>query len=448
MELSLDQICEVTEARFDNSETLATRVSGWSVDSRTTAPGDVFFALPGEKFDGHDYVAAVLAKGAAAAVVSRPVSVKGNVLQVADTLKALQQLAAFARTQWAKPVVAVTGSAGKTSTKDIIAALLSLRFRTGKTLGNFNNHIGLPLSILRTPNDSELAVLEMGMNHAGEIRDLCRIAKPDAGVVTNVGYAHVENFDSIEDVAAAKRELIEGLTPGGTAILNADDARVAEFTKVHAGRSITYGISADAEVKAEDLVLTSAGSEFTVEGTPFSTRLRGRHNVSNILAGIAAAKIFEIAPSELREVVAGLTPGKMRGERHIWNGITVLNDSYNANPEAVRHMLDVLRNEDSIRRIAVLGEMLELGVAAERLHREVGEYAAACGIDIVIGIRGAARAMVTQTATLNTCAIFFETPEEAGKYLRTFVKPGDSILFKGSRGTHVEHALAAMEAQS
>lgn len=448
MELSLGQICEATRAKFDHADALATRAANWSIDSRSTGAGDIFFALPGENFDGHDFVDAVLAKGAAAVVVSRPVSAKGNVLLVADTLLALQQLASFARRQWAKPVVAVTGSAGKTSTKDVISALLSVRFRTGKTVGNFNNHIGLPLSILRLPENSELAVLEMGMNHAGEIRDLCEIARPNVGVVTNVGYAHVENFKSIDDVAAAKRELIEALPPDGTAILNADDERVAKFVSVHSGRSLTYGMAENAEIRAEDVKLTSSGSEFTVEGTRFSTRLTGRHSVSNILAGIAAAKVFGIGAAQLTEAVAGLAPGKMRGERHLWNGTTILNDSYNANPEAVRHMLDVLRNEDCARRIAVLGEMLELGVESERLHREVGEYVAASGIDILIGISGAASAMVEQAAAANTCAVFFETPDLAGEYLRTFVKAGDSILFKGSRGTHVEHALAAMEAQS
>lgn len=448
MELSLAQICEATEARFDDVAALGTRVTGWSIDSRDVSPGDLFFALPGDKFDGHNFVAAVLAKGAAAALVSQPISARGHVLQVSDTLHALQALAAFARQQWAKTVVGVTGSAGKTSTKDIIAALLSVRFRTGKTVGNFNNHIGLPLSILRVPGDSEVAILEMGMNHAGEIRDLCRIARPHIGVVTNVGYAHVENFDGIEGVAAAKRELIEGLPANGTAILNADDPLVAEFSKVHPGPSITYGISENANVRAENLALTSSCSEFSVEGTRFSTQLAGRHNVSNILAGIAVATAFNIPLARLTDAVAALTPGRMRGERHVWNSITVLNDSYNANPEAVRHMLDVLRNEESSRRIAVLGEMLELGAASERLHREVGAYVAGCGIDVLIGIRGVASSMVAEASSQNTCAIFFQTPEEAGNYLRTFVKSGDSILFKGSRGTHVEFALAAMEAQS
>jgi UDP-N-acetylmuramoyl-tripeptide--D-alanyl-D-alanine ligase len=191
MQLSLAQIQQATAAEFDNPRAVATLVCGWSIDSRTAAKGDLFFALRGENFDGHDFVATLLANGATAAIVSEPVSAEGNILRVPDSLTALQQLAQYARQHWAKPIVAVTGSAGKTSTKDIIAALLAVRLRVGKTIGNFNNHIGLPLSILRLPDAAEVAVLEMGMNHAGEIRDLCRIATPEIGVVTNVGYAHV-----------------------------------------------------------------------------------------------------------------------------------------------------------------------------------------------------------------------------------------------------------------
>jgi len=431
MELTLGQIQQATGASFDGDASAT--VQGWSIDSRTITPGDLFFALNA----GHQHVEAALQKGAIAAIVSEPVSAQGNLLHVPDTLIALQQLAHYARRIWSKPVIAITGSAGKTSTKDIIAALLSVRMKVGKTTGNFNNHIGLPLSLLRIPDDAQVAVLEMGMNHAGEIRDLCRIASPGIGVVTNVGYAHVENFDSIEGIAAAKRELIECLQPTGTAVLNADDPRVLNFAQAHTGPTITYSLT-----QAEDLVFTPAGSSFTVEYTHFKTTLTGTHNISNILAGIAVANLFGIPPAALVEAVAALTPGKMRGERHQWNGITILNDAYNSNPEAARQMLDLLRTQPATRRIAVLGEMLELGAMSERLHRELGEYAT--GLDLLIGIHGAASFMV-ESATVP--AQFFETPEQAGAFLKTFAQPGDTILFKGSRGTHVETALATMESQ-
>jgi len=363
---------------------------------------------------------------------------------VEDTLAALQSLARWARRRWARPIVAVTGSAGKTSTKDIIAALLGVRFKVGKTAGNFNNHIGLPLSILRLPDDAQIAVLEMGMNHAGEIRQLVAIAEPRHGVVTNVGYAHVENFASLDGVAAAKRELIEGLPPEGVAVLNADDAEVAGFRASHLGRSLTYGFSPQADIRATDVDIAADHAAFGVAGVRFHTTLAGRHSVSNILAAIAVAGLFDIKPGELVDAVAALTPGKMRGERKIWRGATVLNDSYNSNPEAARNMLDVLRTEPAERRIAVLGEMRELGHMSEQLHRELGEYAVRAGIDVVVGIHGAARFLV-EGAVKAGMALFFDEPEPAGDFLKNFVKTGDAILFKGSRGTHVETALARME---
>ena len=447
MQLSLAQVQAATGAQLLAGVAGETKITGWSIDSRTAAPGDLFFAVKGERLDGHAFVNAVLAQGAVAAVVSEAVpDAKGPLLLVKDTLEALQSLAHWARRRWARQIVAVTGSAGKTSTKDIIAALLGVRYRVGKTAGNFNNHIGLPLSILRLPDDSQMAVLEMGMNHAGEIRHLVSIAEPQHGVITNVGYAHVENFASIEGVAAAKRELIEGIT--GTAILNADDPRVAAFAASHKGHKVTYGFAPSADVRAEDAKIAADHAAFTVQGVRFETSLSGRHSVSNILAGIAVAGIVGIEPHELVSAVSALTPGKMRGERKVWRGATVLNDSYNSNPEAARNMLDVLRSEPAQRRIAVLGEMRELGQMSEQLHRQLGEYAAQSGIDVVIGIHGAARFLVESALKAGTTAhtaLFFDQPEPAGDFLKDFVKSGDAILFKGSRGTQVETALARME---
>ncbi|HTU47304.1 MAG TPA: UDP-N-acetylmuramoyl-tripeptide--D-alanyl-D-alanine ligase [Bryobacteraceae bacterium] len=448
MELSLAQVQEATGAQVRGSSIEHALVRAYSIDSRTIAPGDLFFAIKGERFDGHSFVTDVLARGAIAAVVSEaPAEVAGTVLQVADTLDALQRLAAWARRRWAKPVVAVTGSAGKTSTKDIIAEFLSVRLRVGKTIGNLNNHIGLPLALLRIQDSADVAVLELGMNHAGEIRHLAGIAQPQIGVVTNVGYAHVEAFDSIDGVAAAKRELIESLPATGLAVLNADDPRVLAFRAVHPGRSVTYGFSDGADLRGTALEMNPEGAAFTVCGVRFQTALTGRHAVSNILAGLAVAKLFDIEPRELIESVARLAPGEMRGQRSRWRDITVLNDSYNSNPEAARNMIDVLRREAAQRRIAVLGEMLELGRLAESLHRDLGNYVANAGVDVLIGVSGVSRFMVEEArrAGMTHAAFFFENPQEAGQFLREFVRPGDAILFKGSRGVHVEQALAAMK---
>jgi len=427
-----------------NPEALAT---GWSVDSRTLQPGDLFFALRGPVHDGHAHVAEVFAKGAVAAVAEESIG-GGPLLRVDDSLRALQQLAAWARREWRGDVVAVTGSAGKTTTKDVIAEMLATEMATAKNQGNLNNHVGLPLSLLRVEETARVAVLEMGMNHAGEIRRLAAIALPDVGVVTNVGYAHIENFDSIEGIAAAKRELVEALGDRGTAVLNADDERVAAFAGVHRGRSVLYGQSPAAQVRAEDVEYTrgdgSSGVRFRVGAVRFESALTGRHSVSNLVAGIAVAGIYGVPPDRLQEKVQQLTPGKMRGEILRRNGVLILDDCYNSNPDAVRAMLEVVRDTPARRRIAVLGEMLELGRWAEPLHRDVGNYAAVCGFDVLVGIRGAACFMVdaVKRAGLTAdAAFFFDDPQAAGRLLRTLAQPGDVILFKGSRGVHVERAL-------
>lgn len=448
MELSLAEVRQATGAEWLGLPGgLAARSNGWSIDSRSVAAGDIFFAIRGERFDGHAFTKSALDRGALAAVVSETGG-RGPLLRVADTLDALQGLSHWARLRWGKPVVAITGSAGKTSTKEIVSEMLAVRLRVGKTIGNLNNHIGLPLTLLRIPGNAEVAVVEMGMNHAGEIRHLAALAGPQFGLVTNVGYAHVESFDSIEGVAAAKRELIESLPPEGVAILNADDELVRKFREVHAGRTLTYGFAADADVRATEVEMHPEGVAFTVGGVRFHSRLTGRHSVSNILAGLAVASLFGIPFSELAAIAAGLAPGKMRGERSHARGITILNDSYNSNPEAARRMIDVLASEAAKRRVAVLGEMLELGSMSETLHRELGSYAARAGIDALIGIRGAAAFLVDgarRAGMPERNVFFFEDPDSAGAFLRNWARPGDAILFKGSRGTQVEKALAKME---
>jgi UDP-N-acetylmuramoyl-tripeptide--D-alanyl-D-alanine ligase len=426
------------------------QVTGWSVDSRTLRPGDLFFALRGPSHDGHAYVAEVLKKGAVGAVVDKDVE-GAAVLRVEDSLVALQTLASRARRWWGGDVIGVTGSAGKTTTKDVIAEMLSVELPTAKTEGNLNNHIGLPLSLLRMDDQARVAVLEMGMNHAGEIRALAEIARPHTGVVTNVGWAHMESFDSIEGIAAAKRELIEWLPYDGTAVLNADDPRVAAFAEVHRGFVVTFGESEKATVRAEDVQFAEDGLAFRVGSTRFESPLTGRHNVSNLLAGIAVAGVYEIAPDRLTERVRNLRPGKMRGERFRHRGILVFNDCYNSNPDAARAMLAVLRDTPARRRIAVLGEMLELGRWAEPLHRAVGDYAAECGIDVLVGLRGAACYMLDaakRSGLRADAAFFFDDPVPAGQLVRSLAQPGDAVLFKGSRGVHVELALEQFLASS
>ena len=420
-------------------------VTGWSIDSRTLRAGDLFFALRGPTHDGHAYVAEVLGKGAVGVVVDREVEGTDPVLKVEDSLAALQAVASAARREWSGQVVGVTGSAGKTTTKDVIAEMLSEGLKTAKTEGNLNNHVGLPLSLLRVADEAQVAVLEMGMNHAGEIRTLAEIARPNVGVVTNVGYAHMESFESIDGIAAAKRELIEALPSNGVAVLNADDQQVAAFAQAHSGPVVTYGESAAASVRAEDVRFLEEGIAFRVGNVPFESSLTGRHSVSNLLAGIAVAGIFGIAPERLTERVRKIQPGKMRGQRFRHQGILVFDDCYNSNPDAARAMLSVLRDAPARRRIAVLGEMLELGRWAEPLHRAVGNYAAECGIDVLVGLRGAACYMLDaakRSGLRADAAFFFDDPVPAGQLVRSLAQSGDAVLFKGSRGVHVELALA------
>ncbi len=418
-------------------------VAGWSVDTRTQNPGDLYFALRGTHYDGHDYVAAALERGAAAVVVDRGLGAPRELL-VPDTLRALQDLGRWARRQWGGAVVGVTGSAGKTTTKDAIAHLLSVEIPTGRSMGNFNNHVGVPLSILRLPGDCRVGVLEMGMNHAGEIRELASIALPEIGVVTNVGYAHVEFFDSIEGVAAAKRELIESLPSDGVAVLNADDPRASRFAESHRGRTITFGFAETAAVRAENVDYRPEGARFRALGVDYETGLTGRHAVANLLAAIAVAQVFGIAPERLRDAVGTFAAGPMRGERIEHRGMVIWNDCYNSNPEAAQSMIDVLLRTPARRRIAVLGEMLELGHASEELHRKLGRYAAAGRVDWLVGVHGDAHWMNEEALAAGMPvaeAPFFDDPAAAGEWVRGVARPGDALLFKGSRGVRVERAL-------
>jgi UDP-N-acetylmuramoyl-tripeptide--D-alanyl-D-alanine ligase len=420
-----------------------------STDTRTLAPRALFVALRGDNHDGHEYVGKAFEKGAAAAVVERRCEAQGPQLVVENSLGWLQSEAAEARERWArgggKTVIGITGSAGKTTTKDAVAAVLSTRFVTGRTTGNFNNHIGVPLSILNLPDDAQVAVLEIGMNHANEIRELSAIAKPEIGVVTNVGTAHIENLGAIENIAAAKREIVESLPRSGVAVLNADDARVRAFADVHPGRTVYYGFSEAAHVRAEKVELLSDGSKFSVTDVgSFFCPLPARGGVMAALAALAVARALEMDLTQLKEAIASLEAPKMRLQRIERAGMVIWDDCYNSNPEAAMMMLDQLAATPARRRIAVLGEMLELGRWSEDLHREVGRYAARSGITVLVGIRGAASHLVdaARGAGLDpSAAHFFHEPSEAGRFLKTIAREGDALLFKGSRGTRVEVAL-------
>ncbi len=354
---------------------------GYSIDSRTIQPGELFFAVKGERLDGHDFVHQALENGAVSAVVRKDqlarFAVKTCLLAVDDTLVALQSLASAVRRLWGKPVVGVTGSAGKTTTKEAIAHVLASRYRALKSEGNLNNHFGLPLMLLKLEPEQEIAVIEMGMSHAGEIAALAKIAQPEIGVVTIVAPVHLEYFDSIAGIARAKYELIESLPAGGTAVLNADDEYVSQFGRDFKGKVLLYGTKASADVRAENVRSRGAeGSVFevAVDGSRETVTLPlvGAHNVSNALAAIAVALDRGIQLREAAAALASLQAADKRGQVVEMGNIRVINDCYNSNPKALQSMVDALAAVPAKRRIVVAGEMLELGPAAEPMHRAAG----------------------------------------------------------------------------
>jgi UDP-N-acetylmuramoyl-tripeptide--D-alanyl-D-alanine ligase len=441
MILTLAEIAQFTGSTSPGTDE---RIARWSIDTRTLTPGSLYIALRGENHDGHSFLQAAAERGATAALVDDrdwPETGGMRLIRVADTLVALQQLAARARYKLHFPLIAITGSAGKTTTKDSVSTLIAAARRVTRNEGNLNNHIGLPLSLLRMDETAQAGVLEMGMNHAGEIRVLARIARPDIGVITNVGTAHIENFDGIEGIALAKRELIEELGPDGTAVLNYDDARVRAFAAVHLADTVTFGMAEGADIRAENVKTTATGSTFQIQDVDFEINLPGRHGVWNVTAGVAVGSILGIPLELMADAARTLQSGKMRGERLTHNGITILNDCYNSNPEAAIAMLDTLAAMPGTRKIAVFGEMLELGQWAEQMHREVGTHAAGCGVHTVIAIRGAARHLADAAQKAGAETLFFDEPAGAGDALRTLARPGDVVLCKGSRGTRVELAL-------
>ncbi|HZC43999.1 MAG TPA: UDP-N-acetylmuramoyl-tripeptide--D-alanyl-D-alanine ligase [Acidobacteriaceae bacterium] len=465
MRLSLEQIREWMAADFAAGPTPAVQrtlgvsvATGYSIDSRTIQPGNLFFAIHGERFDGHDFVEAVIGSGAIAAVVARThferyssVAIRKRLLLVDEPLAAMQRLASSVRRHWGKRVIGITGSAGKTTTKEAIAQVLESRFRVHKSQGNLNNHFGLPLQLLQLQPEHEIAVVEMGMSHGGEIAALCKIAAPDWGVVTNVGTAHAENFpDGQAGIARAKYELIASLPRLGTAILNSDDKYVRQFGRDFAGRTVYFGTEKLADPLAHSITPMGAeGVRFMVcadgHRAEVKLRLMGEHNVSNALAGIAVGMASGISLDDCAAALERLTPADKRGQTLEIRGATLINDSYNSNPQALRAMVETLLTLPAKRTIVVAGEMLELGEAGPRLHRECGEIMAKCGINLVVGVRGEAASIVEGAKSAGAEAIFVPTPEEAGAWLRENLRAGDAVLLKASRGVRLERALEVLQ---
>jgi len=457
MKLPLSKIADfISAATHVGTAASAVRPDGdpiaqaYSIDSRTVKAGELFFAVKGERLDGHDFVDAALQSGAIAAVVrsdqAQRYADQTRILPVEDTLLALQTLATAVRKVWGKPLVGITGSAGKTTTKEAIAHVLGTRFRVLKSEGNFNNHFGLPLMLLKLEPEHDVAVIEMGMSHAGEIRALAKIAQPEIGVVTNVAPVHLEFFDSLAGIARAKYELVESLPAGGTAVLNADDEYVSQFGRDFKGKVIQFGTHATADVRAENVQSCGAeGSQFDVVTASQKEHARlplvGEHNVLNALAAVAVGLARGLTQSEAVAALANLVPPDKRGQVVQVGNITIVNDCYNSNPKALNAMVDALAAMKAGRRIVVAGEMLELGPAGEEMHRAAGRHIAEKKIDVLLGVRGLAQAMVEGARQAGTQAEFVATPEEAAEWLSRETRDGDVVLLKASRGVKLEKAL-------
>ncbi len=432
---------------------------GYPIDSRTVAVGELFFAVRGEHFDGHDFVVNAVERGAVAAVVSRarvaslPDAALAVPLLIAeDPLLAIQSLAAHVRRQWGKRVVAVTGSAGKTTTKDAIAAALGAQFNVLKSHANLNNSYGLPLQLLRLEPEHEFAVVEMGMNHLGEIAALARIAAPDWGVVPNVGTAHVENFaEGQAGIARAKFELVAALPANGIAFLNCDDPYVSQFGRDFAGKVVYFGHGPCADpqilIVAEDVQGVQVHFRSNGHESDVVLHLLGMHNAHNAMAALAVAREAGVDVDAAAVALASLTPGDKRGEVIQIAGATILNDSYNSNPEALRSMIRTLAARPASRRILVAGEMLELGDHAPALHTACGKAAAEAGLDLVVGVRGNASYLAAAACDAGVASLFLSDAESAGRWLKQNLRPGDVVLVKGSRGVHLERAIEFLKAQ-
>ena len=455
MKLALSRIAEFIAAigHYDQNA----MAQGYSIDSRTLQPGELFFAVKGDRLDGHDFVEGTLSRGAIGAVVRKDQLARfphpKALLAVDDTLVALQTLATAVRKLWGKTAIGITGSMGKTTTKEALAHLLAIKYRVHRTKGNFNNHFGLPLGLLTLEPEYDLAVVEVGMSHAGEIAALARIALPNQALVTNVGPVHLEFFDSISGIARAKYEIIEALPSSGTAFLNADDEYVCQFGRDFKGKVVLFGLKAVADVRAENIeVVGSQGTRFDLvcDGLrqPVYSPLLGQHNVYNVLAAAAVALDHGITPSEIAAALPALAAADKRGQVVQVGNISVLYDCYNSSPRALRAAVDTLAAMPAARRIVVAGEMLELGVTGEQLHRECGRYIADKKMDFLLGVRGLAKPMVEDALEAGMKAEFVATPEEAGDWLARETRDGDVVLLKASRGVKLERALEAWKAAS
>jgi UDP-N-acetylmuramoyl-tripeptide--D-alanyl-D-alanine ligase len=437
-----------------------TEISGISIDTRTMHSGDLFIAIRGPNNDGHQFVDAALQKGAVGAVVDYAYGIPRGfpanrlLLVVKDTHRALMDIAAEARRQWRGSLVAITGSMGKTTTKEFATHVLQSEYSVYKSQANYNNLFGLPLSIYGLTPDDHIGIFEMGMSAPGEIEEMCRIAAPSVGVITNIAPVHLAFFKSVEEIAQAKGELADSLPHDGTLIYNADDPRVRAIAARFKGEKISFGLAEDADVRAIGIeVVGLQETRFRIVSGGIERKamipLAGAHYVWNALPAIALGRHYRMQFEQVVESLRYLHQASMRGQVLAFkDGFSVIDDSYNSNPQALIQVIDTFAHvPDFERRILVAGEMLELGEASEALHHECGVWAAKCGVDIIVAVRGAAR-QLAQGAVAGGMpeahVHFFTEVDPATDFVSREVRNGDLVLVKGSRGVHLEKMIKAL----
>ncbi len=449
--LTMRELAEMTHGEVVQHPEVV--ISSVVIDSREVKPDSVFFAIKGERLDGHQFLpqALKIARGAVVARPPDPLPRDKGIVRVADTTAALQQLAGAIRRRYRFLLIGITGSAGKTTTKDMIATLAATERRTWKSWGNFNNLIGAPLCLDNMPDDAAVVVSEMAMNHKGEIALLAGLTHPDVGVYTNIGPVHIEFFGTIEKIAEAKRELLENLAPDGTVVLNADNEYVMKISRGFNGRKITYAIDHPADFRATNIAERGLlGTRFELCGRTFELLLPGRHNLENLLAAIATTRAIGISWEGIERGVRDVMPAHHRGIIIPWRGATIYDDTYNSNPYAVSRALSLLEHaEVHGRRIAVLGDMLELGDRELEYHYEAGREIP-LDIDFVIAIGrrseslldGARHAGFTEERLYH-----FDDAEGATGFLESFIRPGDLVLIKASRGMGLDRIVTTLTTQ-
>ena len=432
---------------------------GVSINSRTIEKEELFVCIQGENFDGHNFLGEAINKGAAGIILSDPVHLSGNmisggnspfVIQSQNTLRALQDLAGYQRTRFPFQVVAVTGTNGKSTTKEMIASIIETKYKTLKTQGNLNNHIGLPLTLLARKPEHEVGVLEMGMSAAGEIKRLAEIAKPDIGIITNISVGHLDQLKTIKDVQAAKGELFDAITKEGTAIVNADDPLVLELAKSLRVKKITYGIEQSSDVQASN-IQNEGSSGFTFTAKVFNQTISvnlsqiGYCNIYNALAALATGHSLGISGKDMSRGLENYQQIPQRNEQIHYEGVTLINDAYNANPQSMREALKTLSEFNTQgKRFLIIGDMLELGLLSEPAHHKLGQEIILSNVDHLVTV-GPLASLVAESAKKNPRHRLqigkFNTHAEAVSYLLRNVEKGDCLLIKGSRGTKMENII-------